>query len=508
MNGVLKTDPSTYDSVAVLEKQRSVEEATQNGGEKLKATHFEASKIDNPKSTATGWDAGLQANQKPPTKKKKKGVAFAEGTKKEDAPSKKKTPFLMGYGVMSSWETPSHNKSTPFGDTNDTVVAAKENIPTIAEWTKDIKDAMLSGHAAPPDIGSGNGESVSGKPFSPAVPAGDSPEDALLRYQMLKYNMEDVGAVVAEIDLEDEADWSDEGEHEGYDEIIGDEDDEEENEDEDEFGRTKRRVVDNRYRMEMLELEKKLNQKVMQNLGRDFHSRDLSKHDIKNELVHNEEQATRPDPSLIDQVVFNNLQDSPSLDASQSFRAGQPQPQRVEISTKELCNQSESTKVSRFKASRKEVSAEDTYVAPTQPTCAPKALVASTIVERPIPKPSPPIVVSQPKPSVVSSIVEKSPLPLSPAGAAITESNPYTPSASREVNYSTIAIEPDGLEPSLLQHQVTTEYHRMRNRMIQRQGGFLASAEEEASGGVVRLDEEEGGKKVSRFKAARLRRMG
>lgn len=494
-----------------------MDEATQKGGEKPKATHSEASMIDNPKSIATSQDANFQAKQKPITKKKK-GVAFAEGTKKEDAPSKKKNPYLMGYSVMSSWDTPSHKKSTPSGSANDAMVASKENIPMSAEWTKNIKDATCSGHAASPDIGLGNSTSVSSvEPFSPVVLTGESAEDALLRYQMLKYNMEDVGAVVAEIDLEDEADWSGEGEYEGYDEIIGDEDDDEENEeneddDDDEFGRTKRRVIDDRYRMEMLELEKRLNQTVTQNLGRDFRSGEFSKHDVGNELLHNGEQATRLDPSLIDQVIFNNVseaQDSPSLDASQSLRAGEPQPQKVEVSPKELCNLPQSTrKVSHFKASRKGVSAKDTYAPPAQPTCTTKEMLGSTIVERPVPKSSPPIVVSQTKPSVVSSIVEKPPLPLSPAGATIIESKPYTPSTSGELNSPTIAIEPDALEPSLLQHQVTSEYHRMRNRMIQRQGGFLASAEEEASGGVVRLDEEEGGKKVSRFKAARLRNMG
>lgn len=511
MNGVPDTKPSTDDSVAALEENRTVEQATQKGGEIPKANHHDVSKTDNPKSTATDRDADLQANQKPPTKKTK-GVAFAEGTKKEDAPSKKKKPFLMGYDVMSPWEIPSHTyKSAPSGNTNDARITAKGNLSISAERHKNIKDASLSGRAAvAPDTNSGNGKSASSeKAFIPVVPA-ESSEDAILRYQMLKYNMEGVGAVVAEIDLEDEADWSDEGEGEDYDEFIGDEDDEEENEDEDEFGRTKRQVIDDRYRKEMLELERKLNQKVMQNLGRDVHSAELNKHDIGNELVNIGEQATRPDPSLMDRVLFSiesESQDSPSLDASQSFRADQRQPQRVEMSTKEFSNSPQSTKkVSRFKASKKGLSAEDTITPPTPPTSASKAPGPSTIAKRPIPKPSPPLAVSEPKPSIVSSVVEKPPLPLSPAGATIIESNPYTPSTSRETDCSTIGIEPDELEPSLLQHQVATEYHLMRNRMIQRQGGFLASTEEEASGGMVRLDEEGGRKKVSRFKAARLRR--
>lgn len=508
MNGVSETKPSTDASFLALEKQRTVEQAIRNGGEKSKATHSEASKIDNSKSTASGQDEDLQASRKPPTKKK--GVAFAEGTKKEDAPSKKKKPFLMGYDVTSSWDSPSHTyKPAASGNKNGNNTAAKEYFSSSAECAKNVKEASLSGRAtAAPFISSGNGEGAStDKALSPVVPSGESPEDDLLRHQMLKYNMEEVGAVVAEIDLEDGADWSDEGD-EDYDEVIDDEDDEEENDDEDEFGRTKRRVIDDRYRMGMLELDRRLNQKVMQSSGREFHSGNLDKRNIGNEVVHDREDANRPDPPLTAQspsTIEPETQDLPSFDAPQSLRTGQPLPQRAEILTRQSSNSSQSTKkVSRFKASRKVASAEDTITPTTPPTSTFKALVASNIVERPVPKFPPSLDVTQPNTSVVSSIVENPPLPIYPAGVAITESNPYTPSTSREKNSPTVAVEPDGLDASLLQQQVATEYHRMRNRMIQRQGGFLASAEEESSGGLVRLDEGGGGKKVSRFKAARL----
>lgn len=509
MNGVSETKPSTNDSFVALEQQRTVEQAIKNGGEKSKATHPEGSKIDNPKGTVSGQHDDLQASRKPPTKKK--GVAFAEGTKKEDAPSKKKKPFIMGYDVTSSWDIPSHTyKPAAPGNTNGNKTAAKEYFSSSAECAKNVKEASLFRRAtAAPVISSGNGEGAStDKALSPVVPSGESPEDGLLRHQMLKYNMEDVGAVVAEIDLEDGAEWSDEGD-EDYDDAIDDEDDEEEDDEEDEFGRTKRRVIDDRYRVRMLELDRKLNQKVMQSSGREVHSGNLVKRNIGNEVVHDREDANWSDPSLIAQSAFNiesETQDLSSFDASQSLRTGQPLPQRVETFTKQSSNSSQSTKnVSRFKASRKVLSAEDTITPPTPPTTTKsKALVASNIIERPVPKSSPPIVVTQPNTSVVSSIVEKPPLPSYPAGVAITESNPYTPSPSIETNSSSIAVEPDGLDASLLQQQVATEYYRMRNRMIQRQGGFLASAEEESSGGVVRLDEGGGGKKVSRFKAARL----
>ena len=63
--------------------------------------------------------------------------------------------------------------------------------------------------------------------------------------------------------------------------------------------------------------------------------------------------------------------------------------------------------------------------------------------------------------------------------------------------------EPDDFDPAILQQEIRTEYYRTRNRMIQKQGGFMKNDEEE--NGIIPFSEEEGGpKKMSRFKAARL----
>ena len=91
---------------------------------------------------------------------------------------------------------------------------------------------------------------------------------------------------------------------------------------------------------------------------------------------------------------------------------------------------------------------------------------------------------------------------------------PPTPSQQRPIHAnqiierpyattSTTPTEPDEFDPALLQQEVKTEYHKMRNRMIQRQCGFTGPDE----GPEVPLTEAEGGpKKMSRFKAARLGR--
>lgn len=61
--------------------------------------------------------------------------------------------------------------------------------------------------------------------------------------------------------------------------------------------------------------------------------------------------------------------------------------------------------------------------------------------------------------------------------------------------------EPDELDAGLLEQQVAVEYHKMRNKMIQRQGGFMK--EDESPVQLIEKDEGEP-RRVSRFRAARL----
>jgi unconventional prefoldin RPB5 interactor 1 len=65
---------------------------------------------------------------------------------------------------------------------------------------------------------------------------------------------------------------------------------------------------------------------------------------------------------------------------------------------------------------------------------------------------------------------------------------------------------PDEFDPVVVNREVQTQYHKMRNKMIQQQGGFKPTEEEEDHP----LMEEKNGKtkKVSRFRAARLKAEG
>ena len=123
---------------------------------------------------------------------------------------------------------------------------------------------------------------------------------------------------------------------------------------------------------------------------------------------------------------------------------------------------------------------------------------------------------NSPKPTTTKSVrfaeeldIQSSPPPhtKSPPPTSTKSSKPIHANKIIERPYSTTLStappEPDDLDPALLNQQVKTEYNKMRNRMIQRQGGFTGPED----GAEVPLTEEEGGpKKMSRFKAARLGR--
>ena len=64
----------------------------------------------------------------------------------------------------------------------------------------------------------------------------------------------------------------------------------------------------------------------------------------------------------------------------------------------------------------------------------------------------------------------------------------------------------DSYDPEMQQRQLATEYYRLRNSMIRQQGGFKRS-EDDGDSDEELVEEREDGKvkKVSRFRAARMR---
>ncbi len=351
----------------------------------------------------------------------------------------------------------------------------------------------------------------------PIIPADESPEDATLRLQMLEYSMNEVGAVVAEIELdEDDENDSDASYTDEEDEATSDASSAEE--DEDDFGRTKRRVLDDVYLEEMRALEKKLNATAIHNVG---------------------PQGSTAVPITTGNLngtmaIEDPLQDVSTLHTIRSVPKGARFAEELDVQTAPPMGQ----KIDTIKPLPRPV--KDTIIKRTTPASVftePKAElkkrtsrfksartagltssqsntenvkpVAERVMERTTPgtsSPRQPTSTPNQLPNPATSPTENR-TRITPSGPPNRPHNPTVIERpySGKADLST-ALEPDEFDPTLIHQQVVTEYHQMRNRIIQRQGGFLTTDKEKEE---VPLTEEEGGApKVSIFKAARLARLG
>lgn len=338
----------------------------------------------------------------------------------------------------------------------------------------------------------------------PVTEVDESPEDAKLRREMLEYGLNEVGAVVAELELDDDAsDVSlDDGSYE-Y--------DSEEDEEEDEYGRSTRRVLNDDYHQQMRELEAKLNARGMYNMGKDAGALPA---EVREELEHRSEaDAEKPvsEKKAKKKVAFaEDIDIAPSPKQPPPEKTGAPRQPEVSPITDAIVERTESTekgtpttdapkKVSRFKSARHTPEAK-----PTDDTPVPKSNSGTR----------PPEVRSTRKPNAQAN---PSSLPLFPAKPQEPKpfsqpirdpSEPRPPKdkiladqlVERETPEDVAPPELDEVDDKLHRKEIATEFYHMRNRMIQQNGGFLNDDESE----TVPIETDEPPKRVSRFKAARM----
>ncbi|GAQ08046.1 hypothetical protein ALT_5367 [Aspergillus lentulus] len=358
-------------------------------------------------------------------------------------------------------------------------------------------------------------QSVAGTQEQPVTDIDEPPEDAELRREMLRYSLDEVGAVVAELELDEDAD-----------EVSVDEEydfDDDEEEEEDEFGRT-RPVLDEDYHRQMRELEKKLNAKGLWNVGKDTTS---LPEDIREELERPTVVRIEKSDDSVDTAVKGNkpkkkVAFAEELDIAPAPKPGVPEkktlpPKQPEVPTMaesvvERTQQNGKTqaasggpkKASRFKSARKATTEEIPSVVPpingvraSDPRPSPRKPAAPTPDSIPLfpAKPRQPKPFSQP----ISDIIEKPsppPQPEGPEGKILADTL-----IERTVSEgAAVAPEPDELDEQLHRKEIATEFYRMRNRKIQQNGGFVDDEPE-----MVPIDTDEAPKRVSKFKAARMR---
>ncbi|RAH85505.1 hypothetical protein BO86DRAFT_385819 [Aspergillus japonicus CBS 114.51] len=348
----------------------------------------------------------------------------------------------------------------------------------------------------------------------------ESPEDAQLRRDMLQYSLNEVGAVVAELELDEDA--SDVSVDEEYDDYPYDDDEEEE----DEYGRTTTRVLDEDYHREMRELEAKLNARGLWNIGKNTDSLPT---DVKAELeqpsVVRVEKTTEagtgpvPEKKAKKKVAFaDDLDIAPAPRPPTQDKKVVPVREssvpvladsvveRTEPVAKEPVTKDAPKKVSRFKSARKTddsevkpATASGTSAGPSRPVEFRSSLrKTGTSSAAPSSLPLFPARPAEPKPFSlpISANPEEDPAPRGPEGKILADTL-----VERDVSQtSAVAPEPDELDEQLHRKEIATEFYQIRNRMIKEQGGFVDEEPE-----IVPLDTEEAPRRVSKFKAARMR---
>jgi len=432
----------------------------------IKETEVPAS---SPKPDQTSTDKGSTG--------RKKSVSFSEDTKplsissalshstgtKADLPEPKSVSFaeeVQEFEIPANPPNPAKGETTPASSVSDDLLRGSFGL--------DQRVLELDE----------NDEIVAIK--DPVIPDNESLEDAQRRREMLAYSMNEIGPIVAELELEegnsDDEDYDDADEFD--DEALGldgamteDTSDEEE----DEFGRTTKKVITQDYRQQMLDLEQQLQERIIGNLGprpmEEDHP-DINVDELKRLVIRGDDEEQSAEKSKDASAGKKTVRFAEGLDVQRS----QPKPSAAPAPPTQTTTPMEDVVLERSSTS-----------APAAP-------------EPPKSKPSKP---SRFKQNLTSSA------PTTPAeppkatrdGILLDEvlERPTAPTIP------TAPSEPDEMDPDIQQRQLTNEYYRLRNSMIRQRGGFKPADEIDDGEGPLMEEVDGRVKKVSRFRAARMR---
>lgn len=306
------------------------------------------------------------------------------------------------------------------------------------------------------------------------VPDTDTPEEAALRKEMLQYGLSEVNDVVAELELEDDEDMDEDyADYNEYDSEVSEE--------EDHYGRSTRRVLSEDYVKEMRELEKKLNARMLENIGPNSEMLDKAG-DARTLRVRDDEE--------FEQSIAPATPVAPHAAASQkSVQFGNDV-----TSSDALPPAAEPSVPIKLPPTISDTIVERAPLTPQPPSAPSKpAKVSRFKSARAVPNDPPPML---PTPAVP----EPPPVPTGPSGSILANTiSEHTPHPSEPQA-------PDEFDPVIHNREITAEYHKLRNKMIQKQGGFKATEEDEDDPLVEERDGKT--KRVSRFKAAKLKAEG
>ncbi|KAH7034681.1 Prefoldin subunit-domain-containing protein [Microdochium trichocladiopsis] len=436
-----------------------------------------------PVSTESAQNSDKSTHSKPVKESKRppKETASSSAPKQDLEPEEES---VVPKTLPSDKPTP--KKSVTFSE--DTKPEAQVNRPVPARTIEDILQEAAVQQIAIED---------------PVIPADDSPEDADLREDMLRYNREtmmyEMAPIVAELQLEEGSDFDTEDD---WDEDDLEDDDDDDDDEEDQWGRSTKSVVTDDWKRQMLELKERMSNHTFASTAPDG----ATKHDDQDERMEGVgrisiKREAPLDPAKEASAAALNDDDSQTkkgvrfaaqLDIADESNRAVPKPPATSSSTP----------------------SSQPLVDPLSDIVERKSPAAATKPQNPTKKPSR-FKQSLPGPSQTAAVAASFPVAFN--GTPIAPEEPvdntrYAPSGPEgqtlaetvlEREPSRKVVEPDEFDATLLHQQATEEYYKMRNKLVHRQGGFT----KEDDSPVQPLGEEEGGpRKVSRFKAARLKK--
>ncbi|KAM7191787.1 Prefoldin subunit domain containing protein [Naviculisporaceae sp. PSN 640] len=327
------------------------------------------------------------------------------------------------------------------------------------------------------------------------IPENESPEHAELRRKILAYN--EIGPVVAELEIDND---TGDDEEEGWDDDF-DDSDEEYDDDEDELGRSQHSVITDGYIKRMQELEKRLGFQSHFTVPKPepMPEGQVGRIAVVPPTSPAAETAKAPaaeaeKPSVAGPKVKKGVRFAPQLDIADETKKPAPKPKKTHP-TRDIVEKENAVPAFDEEAEEEEEEEEEAPKRVSRFKKERKAVAKSPAAPRAIPKGP-----HQLPASFFGEVAESNPAPRQPESLApkdkvmadeIIERKPTTaPRAPGDVE-----------DDQILYQAAAVEYHKMRNKMIQQQGGFVKQPERE----IIPLDEDEGGPpRMSRFKAARL----
>ncbi|KAL2818804.1 Prefoldin subunit-domain-containing protein [Aspergillus cavernicola] len=433
--------------------------------------------------------------------------------------------ILKEAGVEDIPDVPKSNGSTAVPEpslsksTSDDVYVAKEKqehkkadrpvakVESISLDSNGVSKALGDGPDAVPP--------TAAKKEIPIVDVDESQEDANLRREMIHYGLDEVGAVVAELELDEEGSDVSLDEY-TYDDDGSDDGDEEE---EDEHGRSTRSLLDEDYHQQMRELEAKLNARGMWNVGKDGQSLTKSmKEDLQQAgkvKIERTDPTTEPvakakpkkKVAFADDVDIAPAPKPPVSESKKTITKEVNVPvlsdsivERTEPIKKDSATSDALApkKTSRFRSARGLVgnNMEVSTTPPSGNSQSIKPTQRKTTVPPPSSLPLFPARPSDPKPfsQPISDNIEKSPTPAK-SGKILADTLVERDTTEGGAK----APEPDELDEELHMKEIASEFYRMTNKMAKQNAN---SHDEESE--MVPVESEEPPQRISKFRAARM----